>query len=185
METVDELGQDTQKFHNYQRNSARQQQQKDAYLMKRVNRSRFLCLLIWYMIWLIWRMIFELTLAVEQFGWQSFSCCIQKAENQARKERGERPLPEEDLSKLFKPLQVPSRLDNLLLSGQAENYCNEINEFASQSFAKLFLSEALQDAAQWSKSKISLENHWQCHWIDLFEQLFWNKQKLAILFTNR
>ena len=37
METVDELGQDTQKFHNYQRNSARQQQQKDAYLMKKVN----------------------------------------------------------------------------------------------------------------------------------------------------
>jgi hypothetical protein len=36
METVDELGQDTQKFHNYQRNSARQQQQKDAYLLKRV-----------------------------------------------------------------------------------------------------------------------------------------------------
>ena len=36
METVDELGQDTQKFHNYQRNSARQQQQKDAYLMKKV-----------------------------------------------------------------------------------------------------------------------------------------------------
>ena len=36
METVDELGQDAQKFHNYQRNTARQQQQKDAYLMKRV-----------------------------------------------------------------------------------------------------------------------------------------------------
>lgn len=37
METVDELGQDTQKFHNYQRNSARLQQQKDSYLMKRVS----------------------------------------------------------------------------------------------------------------------------------------------------
>lgn len=37
METVDELCQDTQKFHNYQRNSARQQQQKDAYLQKRAS----------------------------------------------------------------------------------------------------------------------------------------------------
>ena len=69
---------------------------------------------------------------------------LQKAENQARKERGERPLPEEDISKIFKPPAVPSRLENLLLSGQAEKYCKEINEFASQSFAKLFLSEALQ-----------------------------------------
>jgi hypothetical protein len=43
METVDELGQDTQKFHNYQRNSARQQQQKDAYLMKRVSIEIFRC----------------------------------------------------------------------------------------------------------------------------------------------
>ncbi|XP_046856886.1 eukaryotic translation initiation factor 3 subunit H-like [Xenia sp. Carnegie-2017] len=104
METVDELAQDTNKFHNHQRNSARQQQQKDAHLAKR------------------------------------------KSENQARKERGERPLPEDDILKMFKPLPVPSRLENLLLSGQADNYCKEINEFASQSFAKLFLSEALQDA---------------------------------------
>ena len=37
METVDELCQDTQKFHNYQRNSARQQQQKDSYNQKRAS----------------------------------------------------------------------------------------------------------------------------------------------------
>ncbi|KAJ8306310.1 hypothetical protein KUTeg_016855 [Tegillarca granosa] len=65
-------------------------------------------------------------------------------ENQMRQARGDPPLPEEDINKIFKPLQPPSRLDSLLLAGQISNYCNQIGEFASQSFGKLFMAESLQ-----------------------------------------
>jgi hypothetical protein len=34
-----------------------------------------------------------------------------------RQSRGEPPLPEEDLSKLFKPPQAPARMDSLLIAG--------------------------------------------------------------------
>lgn len=34
-----------------------------------------------------------------------------------RQSRGEPPLPEEDLSKLFKPPQPPARMDSLLIAG--------------------------------------------------------------------
>lgn len=37
MESVDELCQDANKFNNHLRNVARQQQQKDAYIQRRVN----------------------------------------------------------------------------------------------------------------------------------------------------
>ena len=74
-----------------------------------------------------------------------YSCfCPQTQENQARAQRGEEPLPEEDLSKLFKMPAMPLRLDSLLLAGQMKNYCTEINRFASQSFGKLFMADALK-----------------------------------------
>ncbi|EGV97552.1 Eukaryotic translation initiation factor 3 subunit H, partial [Cricetulus griseus] len=38
-------------------------------------------------------------------------------ENMQRQSRGEPPLPEEDLSKLFKPHQAPARMDSLLIAG--------------------------------------------------------------------
>lgn len=96
MESVDELCQDANKFNNYLRNVARQQQQKQT-------------------------------------------------ENSTRQHRGEAPLSEEDLNKIFKPLQSPSRLDYLLLSQQVNTYCKQVNQFSTQSFGKLFLSQALQD----------------------------------------
>ncbi|KAK3590405.1 hypothetical protein CHS0354_008757 [Potamilus streckersoni] len=68
-------------------------------------------------------------------------------ENAQRQIRGEEPLPEEDINKLFKPLQPPARLDSLLIAGQIDNYCGQIGEFASQSFGKLFMAESLQDSA--------------------------------------
>jgi len=37
MESVDELCQDANKFNNHLRNVARQQQQKEAYIQRRVN----------------------------------------------------------------------------------------------------------------------------------------------------
>ncbi|KAM7451921.1 Eukaryotic translation initiation factor3 subunit H [Porites harrisoni] len=68
-----------------------------------------------------------------------------QAENASRQHRGEAPLPDDDLNKMFKPLQSPSRLDYLLLSQQVNTYSKQINQFATHSFGKLFLSQALQD----------------------------------------
>ena len=61
-----------------------------------------------------------------------------------RKQRGESPLQEEDLTKIFKPLQPPPRLDSLLWAGQISCYTDQITEFATQSFGKLFLADSLQ-----------------------------------------
>ena len=72
------------------------------------------------------------------------SCFLfQKAENEARRAKKEAPLPEEDLNKLFKPLQPPSRLERLVLAGQIASYADHVSEFAGQSFGKLFMAEAL------------------------------------------
>nr|KAG5714025.1 hypothetical protein BaRGS_020353 [Batillaria attramentaria] len=68
-------------------------------------------------------------------------------ENQQRTARGEPPLPEEDINKMFKPLQPPPRLDCLLVANQIDQYCNSISEFSSQSIAKLLMAESLQEGA--------------------------------------
>lgn len=102
IEGVDELCQDAQKLHNYQRNYANQQHKIEAYKQKK------------------------------------------ETERNMRIQRGEEPPPEEDLTKLFRPIQPPSRLDNLLMTSQIGTYCEQLNEFASQSFAKLFVAEAVQ-----------------------------------------
>ncbi|KAL1258670.1 hypothetical protein QQF64_009247, partial [Cirrhinus molitorella] len=65
-------------------------------------------------------------------------------ENTQRQSRGEPPLPEEDISKMFKPPQAPPRMDTLLIAGQINNYCQNIKEFTSQNLGKLFMAEALQ-----------------------------------------
>lgn len=67
-------------------------------------------------------------------------------ENQQRVQRGEKPLPDEDLNKIFKPLQTQERLGSLLITGQIDNYCQQMGEFAAQSFGKLFMAESLQDS---------------------------------------
>ena len=73
----------------------------------------------------------------------SFCVLFQKAENDLRVQKGDAPLPDEDLNKLFKPLQAPPRLDSLLLAGQIAAYSDQVSEFASQSFGKLFMAESL------------------------------------------
>uniref|UniRef100_A0AAZ3QSN1 eIF3h C-terminal domain-containing protein n=1 Tax=Oncorhynchus tshawytscha TaxID=74940 RepID=A0AAZ3QSN1_ONCTS len=65
-------------------------------------------------------------------------------ENAQRQTRGETPLPEEDVSKMFKPPQPPPRMDTLLIAGQINNYCQNVKEFTSQNLGKLFMAEALQ-----------------------------------------
>jgi len=69
-------------------------------------------------------------------------------ENNMRKQRGESPLPDEDINKVFKPLAPPARLDSLLWAGQISCYTDQITEFATQSFGKLFMADALQDKDQ-------------------------------------
>ena len=78
-------------------------------------------------------------------------CLLQTQENQQRATRGEAPLPDEDLSKIFKAMQPPSRLDSLLLSSQITNYVGQINDFATQSFGKLFMADCLQTERKDSK----------------------------------
>ncbi|KAG8010234.1 Eukaryotic translation initiation factor 3 subunit H, partial [Nibea albiflora] len=65
-------------------------------------------------------------------------------ENAQRQSRGEPPLPEEDITKMFKPPQPPPRMDTLLIAGQINNYCQNVKEFTSQNLGKLFMAEALQ-----------------------------------------
>uniref|UniRef100_A0AAY4CCV4 Eukaryotic translation initiation factor 3 subunit H n=1 Tax=Denticeps clupeoides TaxID=299321 RepID=A0AAY4CCV4_9TELE len=65
-------------------------------------------------------------------------------ENTQRQSRGEPPLPEEDISKMFKPPQPPPRMDTLLIAGQINTYCQTVKEFTSQNLGKLFMAEALQ-----------------------------------------
>ncbi|GBL78437.1 Eukaryotic translation initiation factor 3 subunit H, partial [Araneus ventricosus] len=65
------------------------------------------------------------------------------AENNARIAKGEPPLPEDDINKLFKPILPPSRLDALLVSGQIDSYCKQVSQFSTQNLAKLFMTEAL------------------------------------------
>ncbi|KAK2537175.1 Eif3h [Columba livia] len=66
-------------------------------------------------------------------------------ENSQRQSRGEPPLPEEDINKLFKPPQPPPRMESLLIAGQINTYCQNIKEFNAQNLGKLFMAQALQD----------------------------------------
>ncbi|ELW48056.1 Eukaryotic translation initiation factor 3 subunit H [Tupaia chinensis] len=50
-------------------------------------------------------------------------------ENVQRQSRGEPLLPEEDLSKPFKPPQPPGRMETLLIAGQINTYCQNIKEY--------------------------------------------------------
>ena len=85
-------------------------------------------------------------MAVKQF--QDKSRWIQKRqlENAGRTARGEEPLPDEDINKVFKPLVAPSRLNSLVLSGQTLSTSEQVAQFCSQSLAKLFVTDALQQA---------------------------------------
>merc|ERR1711862_525604 len=79
-------------------------------------------------------------------------------ENAVRTSRGEDPLPEEDINKVFKPMAPPSRLNALVLSGQASSTAQQVAQFCSQSLGKWFVTEALQDAKQ-SDSSTCLEQN--------------------------
>ncbi|KAI8597634.1 hypothetical protein EDD21DRAFT_384938 [Dissophora ornata] len=67
-----------------------------------------------------------------------------KTENARRAQIGQAPLPNEDVDAQFKLPAEPSRLDHLLISGQIDNYCKQINEFAGPTLGKLFAVGELQ-----------------------------------------
>jgi len=63
-----------------------------------------------------------------------------RGENAVRKMNGEEVLPEEDPHlPIFKIIPEPSRLESLLITNQINDYCKQINQFAGNSFTKLFL----------------------------------------------
>jgi translation initiation factor 3 subunit H len=69
---------------------------------------------------------------------------LQKTENARRTASGQAPLANEDVDAMFKIPAEPSRLDHLLISGQIDNYCKQINEFAGPTLGKLFAVGELQ-----------------------------------------
>jgi translation initiation factor 3 subunit H len=69
-------------------------------------------------------------------------------ENAARVAKGETPLPEDDVVKQFRPLPVPPRLNPMIVSGQINTISQHINQFCSQSLAKLYLTQALQGSKE-------------------------------------
>lgn len=77
----------------------------------------------------------------------------QTQENAARMAKGELPLPEEDIIKQFRPLPVPPRLNPMIICGQVNTISQHINQFCSQSLAKLYLTEALQGAKETKDAK--------------------------------
>jgi translation initiation factor 3 subunit H len=66
-------------------------------------------------------------------------------ENVLREKRGEPPLPQEDLDKLFKMPPAPARMDNVLLSAQVSSFCRDMQDTCAQSFSKLFVAEAIHN----------------------------------------
>ncbi|XP_063723688.1 eukaryotic translation initiation factor 3 subunit H-B-like [Symsagittifera roscoffensis] len=69
-------------------------------------------------------------------------------ENLLREKRGEPPLPQEDLDKMFKLPTPPPRLDNVLLSAQVQSFCRELQDSTASSMCKAFLAEVFQPSTQ-------------------------------------
>lgn len=66
-------------------------------------------------------------------------------ENAARAAKDEPPLPEDDVNKLFRPISVPPRLSPMIMAGQVDAYSQHISQFCSQSLAKLYIMQSLQN----------------------------------------
>lgn len=69
-------------------------------------------------------------------------------ENAARIAKGETAIPDDEITKLFRPPTVPPRLNPLIVSGQINTYAKHISQFCSQSLAKLYMTQALQGAKE-------------------------------------
>ncbi|KAI9248209.1 hypothetical protein BDA99DRAFT_470719 [Phascolomyces articulosus] len=67
-----------------------------------------------------------------------------RQENQIRAEKGQQPLPEDEVNTLFKLPPEPSRLDNMILTAQMHNFTKQLNQFAGPSLARLYSIQELQ-----------------------------------------
>ena len=67
-----------------------------------------------------------------------------KDENQTRVAQGLAPLPEDDVSRLFKIPPEPSRLESLLLLGQIDAYSKSLAVTASTGLVKMYAVNAEQ-----------------------------------------
>lgn len=65
-----------------------------------------------------------------------------KEENQSRVAQGLAPLPEEDVSRMFKIPAEPSRLDSLLLLGQMDAFGKSLEGTASTGLVKMYAANA-------------------------------------------
>lgn len=65
-----------------------------------------------------------------------------KEENQGRVAQGLAPLPEEDVTRLFKIPPEPSRLESLLLLGQIDAYGKSLARTASTGLVKMYATKA-------------------------------------------
>lgn len=63
-------------------------------------------------------------------------------ENAARVVQGLAPLPEEDVSRLFKIPPEPSRLESMVLMGQLDGYTKSLEASAGSSLVKMYAAQA-------------------------------------------
>lgn len=112
-ECVDAHGQEIYRWNRYQQNIARQQQTIQHHLYKRVR-----CFIVYCM---------------------SFLKFFKKMENQRRVAAGQEPLPDDDISALFKPFNEPAQLEILLLSKQASNFCEQLTQSTCADLVKMTL----------------------------------------------
>ncbi|ORE05706.1 hypothetical protein BCV72DRAFT_134022 [Rhizopus microsporus var. microsporus] len=67
-----------------------------------------------------------------------------KQENAERIEKGQQPLPEDEVNTLFKLPPEPSRLDSMILNAQMHNFTKQLNQFAGPSLTRLYSIQELQ-----------------------------------------
>ncbi|TRY62693.1 hypothetical protein TCAL_02053 [Tigriopus californicus] len=85
-------------------------------------------------------------MSIKQFQDKTRYLQKRQQDNTARLARGEEPLPDEDINKVFKPIAPPSRLNSLIMSGHIASCSEHVSQFCSSSMAKWFTSESLQNA---------------------------------------
>lgn len=77
-------------------------------------------------------------------SWFIHAIFIQRQENAIRAEKGQAPLPEDEVNTLFKLPAEPSRLDSMILTAQMHNFTKQLNQFAGPSLTRLYSIQELQ-----------------------------------------
>jgi len=64
-------------------------------------------------------------------------------ENDSRRARGDPPLPDEDINKLFKQVTPPTMLDSLLAASEINAHVSHTVQMSVQNLSKVFMAEAI------------------------------------------